>query len=282
MLLAHLDEETIHLLADDVVGRVDRPGIEIAAAFDCRLQDTAANSLCDIDPPTAIRLWFTSLISHLCELLMSTSDRDVSRPNPPTPERLAEIEAGIVQPTPYEREYLAQQAAEQQTSGAQAGPEPDADESKYVREEMIVPEAERGPWYNPHPGSLENAKRALKPAVIVNSIYLVVSTIPWLLPGGAAEFEVLGTTAFLAIIIVTLGISVAVMLWAACGSLIAHYFIFVGNTQSTPRIVDLFQEGEWGPALIASALLITVLTFWIISFSALQRHDRYRKGKLDL
>jgi hypothetical protein len=93
---------------------------------------------------------------------------------------------------------------------------------------------------------------------------------------------VLGTTAFLAIIIVTLGISVAVMLWAARGSLIAHYFIFGGNTQSTPRIVDLFQEGDWGPALIASALLITVLTFWIISFSALQRHDRYRKGKLDL
>ena len=146
----------------------------------------------------------------------SNPQSDVSKQRPPSAARIAEIEAGIVKPTPFEQAYLDARSSDA-SEADEASDDSNPWSTNFVRDEMEVEPARRGPWYNPHPGAMANVKRAIKPALYVNAGFLLLTTA-----SAFATGAVLGNGLILVMTLVILVASVLLMLWAARGSPVSY------------------------------------------------------------
>ena len=154
--------------------------------------------------------------------------------------------------------------------------------SDFIREELIVPKAERGPWYNPHPGSLENAKRAFRPAAITCSLYPLAWVILLFSPSPLWTLQWSGPVLSAAIAIFGLSLSITIFWFMARGSIPAHIFFMGFIPGSLVRISALVSDGYVGLAFTGAAIIAATLVLWLISIIAMTRYIWFRSGKLDL
>ncbi len=152
----------------------------------------------------------------------------------------------------------------------------------FVRAELIVPEAERGPWFNPHPGAFENARRAVRPAAIACSLYLVVGVSLFLVwPSPSWALQSFGPIWSTAIAIISLSLSGTLFWFMARGSITAHILVLGLIPGSLFRISALASDGHVSVALAGAMVVAATAILWLISIIAITRHIWFRAGKLD-
>jgi hypothetical protein len=202
---------------------------------------------------------------------------DASKPQIPTAARLEEIEAGIVTPTPFERDYISRMAASSKVAEAQPGSGSKSASIEALKEPVLSREQiiNGTPWYNPDVKTLEGARRAIMPGIWVMSaitvLQLLVLFTDNLFPG--QEMGGLSVAFVFAIVVGWMGL---LLLFAYQGARIALTLLALDGLKAVWRGAVMAYEGDLG---IGISVTVTGIAMTAILFVGLFAATRYHKEK---